>query len=254
MKILIAESKSMAAERPVAEAGAFTEPQMMDVAREAMKQLSGLDVAELAQRLRLSPSLARRMYQCVYNFADTRTGIKAAEGFTGVVFRKLDYSALPPQAADFAENRLRIISSLYGLLRPSDIIKDYRMEFSSAVFAGLAMKKHLRPLITRLLLDEADLTSGGLLLLLPADAAACLDIKELRKRMPVTDVRFVSVADNAAVRSPHSTRLKELRGLLAREILIRGIDSPDALAGLSTADFAWCEELSTPTTITFLAL
>lgn len=230
MKILLAESKLMAPERPVDEKTYRARtPRLEEFADDLMDSLRQLSVPELAERLGLSPSLARRMYECVYNFGNKHLGVSAIEAFDGVAFRNFSFATLPAVARRDARRRIGIISSLYGLLRADDIIKPYRLNFSSAP-RHKSMKRVLKPLVTPLLTDDLRKEPGGVLLLLPADAQACFDVRVLTAAgIRVTTARILQLRDGGRLATPPATRLKEARGLLAREIILRGIDHPDLL-------------------------
>lgn len=253
MKIYIAESKSMRT------AGSATttcsgRPPMQHLADEIIHSLRGRSVPELSDQLKISPSLARKMYECVYNFSSTDEAMAAIEAYTGVVFRKLDYPTLSPYEKSYANQHLRIISSLYGFLRPTDCIREYRMEFSSKVLGANSVKALLSEGVTEQVLSDAG-AGEELLLLLPGDALSCLKLKEIGKKHRITKVRFMSVEDGSgAIRTPHAGRLKELRGLLAREIITSRIDTIADVATLNTPHFVSCPESSTPDTLAFLTI
>lgn len=127
MIILIAESKTMSADqRPVNDTQyAAHTPGGELQAEEIMWNLRQYTEQQIMDMLGCSAALARQCRRMIYDFPDKLCGCPAIEAYTGVVFRHLGLSRWNEGMRSFADKHLRIVSSLYGLLRPSDIIKPY---------------------------------------------------------------------------------------------------------------------------------
>lgn len=208
----------------------------------------GLTAAGISAAVKVSPTLGRAMHDMIYDFPNKACGGRAVEAFTGVVFRALDYASLPPEAASRIDRDVRIISSAYGWLRPGDIIKPYRLDFTTRLApGGLAMARWWRPEVTRLL--EAEIEAGGhgdVLDLMPADAARAVDFKRISAKARVWKAVFRSVGEGGVERTPDAGRLKALRGQLLRYIAENAIDDPALLAGVETPAFV-CERADATT-------
>ena len=216
MLILIAESKTMApCCRDIPAAGLHDHTPLFEAEAAAiMRSLDDFDNAELCRKIKISPAMVANLRRMAYEFPNKSTGIQAIEAFTGVVFKAFDYPALTSDGQRRCCDSVRIISSVYGWLRPDDIIKDYRMDFAELRDSGC-----------RDILD-----------LMPADAAKCIDRKQLPHDIRVWKAGF-RIVDGPAVHTPHAGRLKTLRGLLLRQIISEGIAGPDGLLTLSTPDY-----------------
>lgn len=244
MLVLIAESKTMAEERMVtAEDYRCHMPLFEEKAGELMAGLDGLTVAELATEIGVSGSLAKSMFEMVRDFPNKNMGRPALSAFTGVVFKALDTATLTWDALVRADRNLRIISSLYGILRPSDIIKRYRLEFKSKIapnHKSLAeyWKKDVTIAIGRYL-QENGITE--ILDLMPSDAAKCIDFKLIKRFAKVVKVEFLEQSGDE-LRTPNAGKLKKLRGELLRTILIAGYDKVSDLAELEGENFIYCDK------------
>lgn len=238
MIVLIAESKTMTAcDRTVT-------PELLEYHRAVdenkadaiMADIASQSPQEIAERGRLSMAMAIRLSTMAREFPYKRTGQTAIEAFTGVVFKALDPNTLTSGARDFLNRDTRIISSLYGWLRPDDIIKAYRMEYTSKLAPeGKTMSEYWRGQVTVNLLREIEDTgSKAVLNLLPADAAKCVDWKQIKQLAEVCKVDFKELKDGGSFATPHAGRLKSLRGHLLREIAEGGIDNPAELKALTT--------------------
>lgn len=238
MIILIAESKTMSeCARSIGGAN-LSKPVFETRAAAIMERLCEMPASEIARRGKLSPAMASRARLMALDFPDKSTGAKAAEAFTGVVFKALRYESLDASAKRFAGSNLRIVSSLYGWLRPDDIVKPYRLDFTMPLAPGdITFAAWWRDALTRRLSDELH-ASGcrDVLDLMPADAARCFNLKALGSDIRVWKADFRAV-EGATVKSPHATRLKTLRGLLLHRILSEQIESPEALMTIESDDF-----------------
>lgn len=228
MIILIAESKTMEMTELEVSSGYYEahRPVFEKEASEIRDSLREMSVADLASAIKISIAMSTRLRQMVYEFPNKSLGLKAIEAFTGVVFKNLDYASLPSQDRDLVDSKVRIISSLYGWLRPDDIIKPYRLEYTSPVAPDDAtLSAYWREMVTMQLIET--LQKGGeteILDLLPADAAKCIDWKSVKRFAKVWKVDFKE-QNGESVRSPHAGRLKAFRGQLLRNIILNGLSN-----------------------------
>lgn len=233
MLILIAEAKTMTAcADPVQpQVYAAARPALEAMADDIMHSLRGATAAELSRDARLSPGLASALVRMVYDFSNKSTGGTAIRAYSGVVFKALDYATLPPAAQADLGRRVRIISSLYGWLRPDDIIKPYRLDFTTRLAPDdRPMAAYLRDAVTDCLLAELQASGcADVLDLLPADAARCIDWKRVASAARVWKAEFREPSPDGTLRTPNAGRLKTLRGRLLRHIVTEAITSPDAL-------------------------
>ena len=93
-----------------------------------MKKKSAKDISEL---MHVSENLAElneerfKIFQKEYTFENSKQAILA---FKGDVYTKIEVDTFAKEDFDFAQNHLRILSGLYGLLKPLDLIQPYRLE------------------------------------------------------------------------------------------------------------------------------
>lgn len=254
MIILIAESKTMVehqTEFPEAYLSSHT-PVDEAIADETMARVSEMSAGEIAGLTGFSSTMAARLRRMAYEFPNKRVGVKAVEAFTGVVFRNFEYAAFGHDTREDVNARLRIVSSLYGWLRPDDVIKPYRMDYTTKLGPdGEPMWKLLRGKVTARLVEE--LTARGrryVLDLLPGDAMKCIDISRVGEGVKFLKVDFREV-DGSKVRSPHATKLKAMRGRLLQAVFIHGLDTPEKIASYSDERMMGSGEVSDNGVITF---
>lgn len=241
MIILIAEAKTMAPCREAVSAENYrahcagTERQ----ADAIMASLRAMPQSELAAASHLSNSLAAKLREMILDFHDKSRGARAIEAFTGVVFKALDYTTLPLDARSEANATVRIISSLYGLLRPDDIIKPYRLDFNMALAPeGKTFAAYWREMVTDSLLKE--LRANGcqdILNLLPGEAERSVNWHRISSEARVWKAEFRQILPGGTVRTPNANRLKTLRGKLLRQLLTERPSRPETLSSIESPDY-----------------
>ena len=107
----------------------LTAPQLADHTAELAKTTKKLRVADLKRMMDLSDSLAKLNRERFQAFdAESDDGLQAAFAFNGDVYLGLKARELDKRALGWAQDRVRILSGLYGVLRPLDAIQPYRLE------------------------------------------------------------------------------------------------------------------------------
>jgi uncharacterized protein len=106
-----------------------TAPQMADHTAELAKTTRKLRAVDLKRMMSLSDSLAQLNRERFQAFQpDSEDGLQAAFAFNGDVYTGLKARELDKKALAWAQDRVRILSGLYGVLRPLDAIQPYRLE------------------------------------------------------------------------------------------------------------------------------
>ena len=238
MLVLIAESKTMA---PCASrvSPLFLEdhrPVLDSSACDIMCRMEAMTVDELASRVKISLPMARRLRQMVYDFPYKESGSVAIEAFTGVVFKAFDYSSLSAEEKARTNRSVGIVSSLYGWLRPDDIIKPYRFDFKNQLAPdGSSFAAFWRQKVTDCVISwigkEKD---HDVLNLLPGDASRCIDWNRVGEKAKVWKADFQELRAGGSMKTPDSNRLKTLRGKLLRQIITDSIATPQQLMTVET--------------------
>jgi cytoplasmic iron level regulating protein YaaA (DUF328/UPF0246 family) len=132
MKILLSPAKSLDWESTLPECKTTT-PQLLENANYLATKLEKLSVRQVKKLMDLSDNLAQlnvERFQELHKNNNTRPALFA---FDGDVYKGLDAYNLSPSALERAEQRVRILSGLYGVLRPFDAIMPYRLEMGTSL-------------------------------------------------------------------------------------------------------------------------
>lgn len=135
MITLLAPSKTMDFESPFS-TDRFSTPGCIDRAETLMNILAGYSPAELADLMKLKGNLAdlnadriRTWSRAAHNRPGTAR--PAIHAYRGEVYRGLDAETLDGDGLEFAQEHVRILSGLYGVLRPLDLVLPYRLEMGT---------------------------------------------------------------------------------------------------------------------------
>ncbi|HEY5717325.1 MAG TPA: peroxide stress protein YaaA [Motiliproteus sp.] len=133
MLILISPAKTLDFDTP-ATTERYTQPQLLDQAQPLIELLRSLSPQQIASLMKLSDKLAAlnaaRYGQWSQPFTPTNAK-PALLAFKGDVYTGLDAGSLDDAGLEFAQQHLRMLSGLYGLLRPLDLMQPYRLEMGT---------------------------------------------------------------------------------------------------------------------------
>ncbi|MEX0965345.1 MAG: peroxide stress protein YaaA [Pseudohongiellaceae bacterium] len=112
----------------------FTEPQYLEESAELVDKLQQLSPDDFSELMHISPALAELNHERYANWHtpfDLNNAKQALFAFKGDVYIGLEAERFSSADLNFAQKHLRILSGLYGLLRPLDLMQAYRLEMGS---------------------------------------------------------------------------------------------------------------------------
>jgi len=250
MKIIISPAKSLDFESK-ATTSLYTQPSFLEDSLKLNKKLKSLSTNKLGDLMKISPALAALNYdrnqhwQPPFSLDNAKQAVYA---FTGEVFRGLDVTTLPEEKISLLQDRLRILSGLYGLLKPLDLIKPYRLEMGTRIKVGKA--DNLYKFWNTDLADalNAEMQEDDLLInLASSEYFKAVPQKALKVPMITPIFKELKNGDYKIV----MTYAKKARGLMVRYILDNNVNSLNELKGFNTEGYGFSETLSTETELVF---
>ncbi|MGB2259469.1 MAG: peroxide stress protein YaaA [Porticoccaceae bacterium] len=133
MLIVISPAKKLDYSSPVA-AKNYSQPQLLDHSAELLQGLKKLSPQDVCALMGLSDNLGALNYERfqAWDRPFTKDNAKPAIlAFKGDVYQGLDADSMTDKQLDWAQDHLRILSGLYGLLRPMDLMQPYRLEMGT---------------------------------------------------------------------------------------------------------------------------
>ena len=153
-----------------------------------------------------------------------------------------------------AGERLRMTSFVYGLLRPSDQIRPYRMEGGIHLplcGEGERLFDYWRDRLTPLLIEEGKRQGGTLLYLASEEMRQLFHWAEVERQLRVLSPTFLTVQPDGRHKQI-VIYTKMARGTLAGEVIRRGLTTEDEVKACSPEGFCFAPEHSTERDWTFL--
>lgn len=130
MKIIISPSKGMNIN--ITENDSYNKPMFLEEANYLANIIRKLSIDELSSYFKINKKLAYEVYNYYQQFNNnTYPAIKL---YDGVAYRALDYQSLDDDMKCYLNDRLLILSALYGILKPNDSISLYRLDFINNPF------------------------------------------------------------------------------------------------------------------------
>lgn len=250
MKIVISPAKSLNFEK-VLPISAFTQPVFLRESRKVHQVLKQKSPAELSSLMSISDALAQlnwkrnQDWKTPFNPENSRPAVFT---FDGEVYNGLDAFSIPLDKLGLLQDRLRILSGLYGILKPLDLMQAYRLEMGTKL--PIEAEKNLYGFWkTKLTLAlNKELKSGELFVnLASTEYFSALDLKSLK--VPVITPEFKDYKDGKL--KIIGFFAKKARGLMVRYIIDTSAETVDDLKGFNYDGYLFDANLSKGNNLVF---
>lgn len=221
-----------------------TKPLFEKEAEELADRMREYSVEELERFFKISKTLAGENYRRFQQFNSPETpGCPAILAYNGSVFKNIAVSGFSPADYQYAQDHLRVISVLYGLLRPLDRIKAYRMVYPLKL-KGLTgnLYDYWLPKLTSPLTEDIQKAGGILVNLASLDVLGALCMNVLRQEVKIITPEFQEERNGKY--ETIRTYAKMARGAMTRYILLNRIESPEKLKEFEWKEFRFNEKIS----------
>jgi cytoplasmic iron level regulating protein YaaA (DUF328/UPF0246 family) len=232
----------------------FTQPQYLDHSQELVQILRELSPLQISELMHLSDKLAglNAARFGSWNPAFTPANAKQALlAFKGDVYTGLAAETLGEDDFSYAQQHLRMLSGLYGLLRPLDLMQPYRLEMGTklANARGKDLYAFWGTQISEWL-NEALAEQGDDLLLNLASNEYFSAVKRsaLKARIINTDFKDLKNGQYKII----SFYAKKARGMMSRFVIEERINDPEALKQFDVQGYRYSAEQSKPNHLVFL--
>lgn len=224
----------------------FTENRFLDSAKEIVKALRRLSVEDLGSMMHISPSLAHLNYQRYRDWQLPFTLDNARQAlftFSGDAYGGLDAATFSQDDIQEAQNHLRILSALYGAIRPLDLIQAYRIEMGMKFSWGKnkSLYQFWQQKITKTIADDLKAQGDNILINLASKEYYKVLDKSVLKAQIITPV-FKEY--KGSVLKIVSSKAKRARGLMSRFIIQNQIKSPEELKLFDSEGYFYMDKLS----------
>jgi cytoplasmic iron level regulating protein YaaA (DUF328/UPF0246 family) len=250
MKIIVSPTKSLDFESKVP-TNMFTQPRFLEQSKKLNAKLKTLSKNEIGNLMSISEALSQLNYERnqIWETPFTKENAKqAVYSFTGAVFKGIDINSLAVEKIPVLQDRLRILSGLYGLLKPLDLIQPYRLEMGTKIKVGDTenLYKFWNTELANSL--NAELKDDELLInLASTEYFKALPTKALKVPMITPVFKDLKNGQYKIV----MTYAKKARGLMVRYIIDNEINTLEELKAFNVDNYRFSEEMSTETELLF---
>ena len=250
MKIVISPAKSLNFEKELP-TKQHTQPAFLKQATTIQKTIKKKKPRQLSELMSISDKLAELNWHRNQDWNKpftTENSRPAIYTFDGDVYTGLDAYTLTADKIKSLQSKLRILSGLYGLLKPLDLMQAYRLEMGTAIKIGT--KKNLyefwKKTITKTLNEE--LSKDELFINLASNEYfSAIDTKTLK--VPVITPEFKDYKDGKL--KMISFFAKKARGMMVRYIIDTNAETIDDLNGFNYEGYAYDDNLSKENKLVF---
>lgn len=249
---IIAPAKSMNESKKIA-TDLYTKPVFIKEANTLIKELKKYDPTELSSLMRISDKLSElnivryHKWKSDHNIDNSKQAIAY---YDGEVYKQINSEKLSSDELKFMQQHLRILSGLYGVVRPLDIIQPYRLEM------GIKLKNNKsnnlydfwRDKITEYLNEEIkNQRDKSLINLSSKEYSQVVDINNFNGK--IVNIIFKEYRNGTYKIIPFNA--KRARGLMVRYITENYIDNREGIKDFDYG-YSYSEELSTDLNWVFL--
>ncbi len=250
MKIVISPAKTLDFETKVPTTQ-FTQGIFLNEAEKLSKVLKTKSPKALSKLMSISPKLSElnwqrnQDWQLPFSLENARQAVYA---FNGEVYNGLDVYSLTIEKLEQLQNKLRILSGQYGILKPLDLMQPYRLEMGTKLKVG--RKDNLYQFwdskVTEAL--NSELENNEVFVNLASNEYFKVIKPKLLKTSVITPV-FKDYKDGKL--KMISFFAKKARGLMVRYIIDNNIETAEGLKGFNSESYAFDLNLSTENELVF---
>ncbi|MCF7807716.1 MAG: peroxide stress protein YaaA [Candidatus Marinimicrobia bacterium] len=217
----------------------FTLPEFLDESEALVKKLRSYSKKRLMSLMSVSEKIAALNHERFEQFSPPFTlenAKQAMYSFTGDVYRHMRINTYDPETIEFAQDNLRILSGLYGYLRPLDLIQPYRLEMKTGLKTrrGKDLYKFWGSRITEALKRDLDSDPNPVLINLASqEYSRVIDFKALDQ--PVITILFKEV-DNGRAKTI-AIFAKWARGMMMDHIIQNKLSDPEDLKTFNESNY-----------------
>ena len=251
MKLVISPAKSLNYESNLP-TNKFSELCFLKEAENLNTILKSKSSKELSSLMGISETLGNLNYSrnqqwsSTFNLKNSRQAIYA---FNGGVYKGIDAYTIPQNKINLLQNTVRIISGLYGILKPLDLVQPYRLEMGTKLAFGKNknLYDYWKIKLTKQL--NEDLKEGELFLNLASNEyIKAIDTKVLKTPMITANFKQLKNGEFKTI----AIYSKKARGLMTRYIIDNNINSIGGLKNFKLDSYLFSEDLSSNNELIFI--
>ncbi len=234
----------------------YTLPCFTEEAMDIWKELRGMMPGDLQILMKINDKLADDSFDRIQHMKFDMGGTSAIETYDGIQYKYMNPQTFSEEGKVFAQNHLRVLSGLYGVVKPYDSIYEYRLEMLTKLSVENSTtgekSKNLYDFWGKKLHDQLinELQGEKVILNLASDEYGKTIKKYVKEPYRIITCHF-KVYSKGQYRV-QATAAKMARGSMVRYLCENGIDNPEEVKKFDWDGYRFEESLSSPTEYVFL--
>ena len=216
-------------------------PVFLSESKQLAKKIKNLNVIQIKSLMKISDSLAKLNHDRFKNISN-KSNIQKAAGFifSGDTYNGLSIRSLDASCLKYAQKKLRILSGLYGILKPFDLIEPYRLEMGTKInsLMGEDLYKFWGNKLTFTLNKEIRNSKSNFLFNLSSNEySSVINFEKLENKVISFDFKKEKDGKLAGI----GMVIKKLRGAMAKYLISNKINCLDKIKNFNEFKFKFYE-------------
>ncbi|WP_461614163.1 peroxide stress protein YaaA [Clostridium sp. Marseille-QA1073] len=229
-----------------------TEPKFLVQCNELIDKLKTMNSYEIMKLMKVSKNIADLNIERFNKFKESNKAKQAIFAYNGQVYKSMNPINFSEEEIEFAQNHLRIMSGLYGILKPLDLIKEYRLEMSTKLknSYGDNLYKFWGEKITAVLEEEIKgHNEKAIVNLASEEYSKSIDLKKLSEECKILNIVFKENRNGEY--KVIGMKAKAARGLMVSYIIKNHIDKVEEIKDFDIDGYSFNSKLSNKDTWIF---
>lgn len=223
--------------------------------RELVSILEKYSKEEIGKLMKMSDKLSEINYERYQTFYNDQTNeYIALLAFKGEAYKGIKVEDFLVEDLDYAQKVLRILSGLYGVIKPLDKIKEYRLEMGTNLknSIGKDLYQFWKEKITNMIVDNLESSPGEKVLINLAsnEYSTSLNMDIIKLKSKVVQIAFFENKNGQY--KLVGTYAKKARGVMARYIIKNKVDTLEGIKGFTQCGYSYSENFSNDEKIVFI--
>lgn len=243
MQIIMSPAKLMSFEQDVNYK--TTTPLFQNETEEILKVCQNLSPSDIAEQMKVNVDIASSVFEYFQTYNADNTSERAASlAYNGIAYKGLNAHDFDEEDVKFAQQHLNLISGFYGMLRPFDAIKPYRLEFARKIQPEgyKTLYAYWRETLNKYMTEKLKGDEAVIINVASKEYSKALDAKLLPQDTRIVDIEFLQQKGEELKQIVvHS---KKARGLMARFIIKNQLKHSEEVKLFDYEDYFYYPQLS----------
>ncbi|MDF9824884.1 cytoplasmic iron level regulating protein YaaA (DUF328/UPF0246 family) [Breznakia sp. PF5-3] len=246
MIILISPTKTMV-ENPN---DTYCMSEFFEISKSIMKALSGSSIEGLMKLMKIKEPLATQNHERFSNFSFDGKGTSAILAYQGIQYKYMQPASFNKEERQYAQKHLRILSGLYGILKPYDNIYPYRLEMQTKL--SINEYKNLyalwKPIISKYIMEEIQKSEEPYILNLASNEYS--KVLDEQCKMYMITISFKVIKEG--IPKNEATQAKIARGRMVHFLANKDVHTLDEIKQFHEDGYQYDETLSSVNEMVFV--